>query len=133
MKLSRRALVISAISLLITLALLFDVTPYLRGGFGWRWPYALMSLSAVLPLCVGVALYLVLAWWLIRRSQRAFPVLMLSFLGAIFIPILAVAARDGDPFYALFTRTTALLGTGQHWASTHVDWAGGEWRSWTEV
>ena len=133
MKLSRRALIISAVSLLITLALLFDVSPYLRGGYGWRWPYGLIALSGAIPLCIGVALYFGLAWWLIRRTQRVFPVLLLGFLGAIFIPVLAIAAREGDPFYALFTRTTALLGTGQHWASTHTDWAAGEWRSWTEV
>jgi hypothetical protein len=133
MKLSKRAVVIFGVSVLIALAILFDVTPYIRGGYGWRWPYDLLSASALLPLCIAVVLYLVVAWWLLRRTQRAVPLLIWGFLGAVTIPVLALAARDGDSIYALFTRTAALLGTGQHWAATHVDWAGGEWRSWTEV
>jgi hypothetical protein len=133
MKSSKLPVVISFISLLITLAILMDLTPYLRGGYGWRWPYALLPILPLLPLCLGIIVYLAGAWWLIRRTQRAFPVLLWALLGAVLIPVLALNAREGDAIAALFTRTTSLLGTGQHWAATHVDWTGGEWRSWTEV
>jgi hypothetical protein len=133
MKQYKSIAIITAISLLITLAILLDVTPYLRGGFGWRWPYSLLPISQLFPLCLGVTIYLLGAWWLIRHTQRSLPLLIWSALGAAIIPILALAAREGDPTYALFARTTALLGTGQHWMATHVDWSGGEWRQWTAV
>ncbi len=129
----RWPLAAALVTVLVAAALLADVTPYLRGGYGWRWPYHLLPAGWLLALAAAAAVYVAGAAWLLRRTPRAAPLLVWSAAGAVVFALLAAAAREGDALYALFTRTTALLGTGQHWASAHVDWAAGEWRDWPAV
>ena len=53
-RLTHWLLFLLALSLGIVIALLFDIVPFLRGGFGWRWPYTTPSRETVQRLMPGV-------------------------------------------------------------------------------
>ncbi|GAB4512651.1 MAG: hypothetical protein OHK0046_12520 [Anaerolineae bacterium] len=117
----------------VALIIALDVTPWVRGGYGWRWPYIPVAFVRVLPLLMITAVYLLGAFLLLQRTARTWPVVLWGVFGA-FVMALAVAhAREGDAFYALFTRTADGSVTGPHWAAAQIDWRGGEWRDWTAV
>lgn len=139
---------IALISLLVALAFAFDLSPWLRGGYGWRWQYLPASLIPALIFAAVVVLYLLGAALLARR-WRGFqadvrPIffirltLICAMIGSVIIALAAAALRDGDALYSdalymLFARTVSKVGTGQHWASAHVDWSGQDWHDWTTV
>lgn len=122
-------LIIGAV-LLVALLFLVDASEWLRGGYGWRWPYLLAPVARWLPLIAVAALYLAGAAWLQRRTR-----LLLAWvvLGSVALAAAGLYVRNDDLAYTLFTRTASLLTTGQHYAATHMDWAGGEWQHWTET
>lgn len=120
---------------MLALAIALDVTPWVRGGYGWRWPYAPVDFARVVPLIIVMVIYLAVSFALLRYTKRALPLLLWSVLGTVTLSFAVAHARDpqGDALYALFTRTASALTTGPHWAATQVDWQGGEWRNWTDV
>jgi hypothetical protein len=127
-----RSVWIAALLALVTaLAIASDLTPWLRGGFGWRWEYLPVKLSRILPLTAAAVVYLAVAWLLLRREARTVYMLLWSLLGAVIVALTAAYARDGDLLYALFTRTVSLVASGEHWGGATINWAGGEWRDWT--
>ncbi len=129
---TRRYFLAAAVAALLTaLAVRLDVSEWLRGGFGWRWPYVPLDVMRMLPLMLLAAGYVVGAWLLLRRAGRALPVIAWSVLGTLVLALGALAAREGDLVYALFARTASALGSGQHWAAGHLDWANGAWRNWS--
>lgn len=97
----------------IFLALLaLDVYPGLRGGSGWRWPYALPA--DWLPVAVLALLLLVyVAGTLALRRVRLPDAAALAWgvLGGVVIAIGVVGVR-GDPAFLLFTRTVSPVQTG---------------------
>lgn len=126
-----RILVLAGIAtLVVAFAIRIDLSEWLRGGFGWRWPYEPLDLVRILPLMVVVCIYLIGAWLLLRRSYPARYAVGWSVLGTLMIVIAAVAAREGNPLYALFARTASELGTGPHWVAAHIDWSSDAWREW---
>lgn len=56
-------------ALLLAVVLVVDAVPGLRGGFGWRWPYALPEdMLRALPLLLAVIVYLGGGFLLLRRG-----------------------------------------------------------------
>ncbi|MEO8395285.1 MAG: hypothetical protein ABI700_19985 [Chloroflexota bacterium] len=122
------------VTLLVALMMALNVSDWLRGGYGWRWLYDLVPLARLLPLILTTAVYLLGVWLLLRRTRRVSPLLMLwSIAGAVAIVLAGIGTRTDNVAYELFTRTASLLSSGQQYEAMHVDWAGGEWRQWTEV
>ena len=113
------ALVVLA-ALLITLALALDLTPLLRGGAGWRWPYEVPERPLnLLPGALALLLYLAGGEvWLARLYQTGEPrrrshILFLIFcLAGGLIVQMAFLAFYGNPFEQLFLRTVSSLSGG---------------------
>ncbi|KXK48264.1 MAG: hypothetical protein UZ13_03878 [Chloroflexi bacterium OLB13] len=110
----------------------FDLTPWVRGGFGWRWAYDPLPLTAwIVPAAVvtvyGIGVVILYG----RTDSRA--LIVWSAGGAVVLALAVTATREGDALYGLFARTISKVGTGPFWLSTHVDWTGGGWRDWTAV
>ncbi len=79
-------------TLLVTLAVRFDLTPFLRGPGEWppewRWPYKLSSFSALPSLLLLVVIVLIVLWWYRTRDLQTLKIshiLVLSLLSASFI------------------------------------------------
>ncbi len=103
---------IIGITLVTGVAFLFDWLPFLRGGFGWRWPYEPPTSQTAIELAPGflaLAIYGFGVWGL--RRQPAWLFLGWTFLGSIVIPLALLSFLD-DPLYLLFTRTASYLTTG---------------------
>ena len=130
---SRLALIITAGALLLGLILALDLLPFLRGGYGWQWPYEPEDLAQVLPLIAGGVVYAVGAILLAGRSRRAGPVLAWAILGAAILPLLVIHVRHDDVLYELFARTAAPFTTGQHQAGAVVEWDADALRDWPDV
>lgn len=110
----------------------FDLTPWVRGGFGWRWEYDPVS-QPILGYALLVFLYIGLAWIILRRTSSKRAAVALAFVASAVLVFAAVWLRDGDAVYTLFARTFSQVATAHHWGSAQVDWSGGEWRDWTGV
>ncbi len=114
----RQRLLLTAYALL-ALVIFVDLVPFLRGGFGWRWPYLL----ADAPRAVGFALltvgYVLGAWFARRRAPFA---QAWAFIGGVVLGVGAVWLRNPDPLYELFARTASGLTTGPHMAAAQLDW-----------
>lgn len=129
----RLILLIAGWTALSALFIGIDLTPWLRGGYGWRWTYFPASGAGLVALLLGVAVYLTGALLLARRPRRAGLLLTWALCGSVGLAVLVMAMREGDALYGLFARTASLLGTGPHYTAARVDWAGGEWREWPGV
>lgn len=125
--------IIGGLTLALAVAYAADLSPWLRGGFGWRWEYLPVPLARAGVLALTLALYLAGAWGIATHTRRPAPALLWSWLGAIVIALAAGYARDGDALYALFVRVASEVASAEHWASARIDWAGGEWRDWVAV
>ena len=109
----------------------FDLTPWARGGFGWRWEYDPV-VRPILGYMLLVSLYITLAWSVLQHaSPRA--ALALALIASAVLVFAAVWLRDGDAVYTLFARTFSQVATAHHWGAAQIDWSGGEWRDWTSV
>src|SRR5690606_31739207 len=122
----------SAALLCIAAVFAFDMTPWVRGGFGWRWEYDPVS-QPILAYALLAFLYIALAWVVLRRASQPRYALGLAFIAAVVLTFAAVWLRDADAVYTLFARTFSQVATAHHWGSAQVDWSGGEWRAWTSV
>jgi hypothetical protein len=131
--LPRWTLVISGITLLIAVAYAVDLSPWLRGGYGWRWEYLAAPLGRVAIMAVVLAIYVIVGLWLLRRTSRVWPVLLWGFAGTVVLSLCAAYAREGDILYMLFSRTISLQASSEWWISANVDWNSGQWRDWLSV
>lgn len=132
-KLPRAIVLITAFVLLLAGIIALDLTPWVRGGYGWRWPYIPVAFMRVLPLLLTTAVYLAGVWLVLTRTRRVWPALAWGLLGTVALSLVVTYAREGQILYPLFTRTASAFTTGPHWAATQIDWQGGEWRDWTAV
>lgn len=123
-----RVWLITLVSLMLALVLGFDLVPFLRGGYGWQWPYAPESLTRVLPFVFAALVYLTGAWLLSGRSRG---VVVWSFVGAVALPLAALLVRSDDMLFALFARTVSGQTTGQHLAGATIDWS--NWLNWPQT
>ncbi|MCU0497833.1 MAG: hypothetical protein MUF87_10815 [Anaerolineae bacterium] len=123
----------TSVTLILTgiaaIAFLFDLTPWIRGGFGWRWQYEPVALGRLLPLIGLTVIYLAIA----SRLRRMGAVILWSMIGSIGLAIAAAYSRDGDALYTLFTRTASIVASGEWWMAASIDWPSGQWRAWTDL
>ncbi len=125
-RLPRAVLVASLLALLITLVLALDLSPVLRGGAGWRWPYEVPADPLRLaPGMAALVAYLGIGWWWVSRLDRAregggpptglcmSPAIFLAFcaLGGFTVQ-LAFLSFDGPPLPRLFERTVSSVAGG---------------------
>ena len=99
-------------TLIFLLLLAVDVYPGLRGGSGWRWPYAwpeggwpLVMLAAILII------YLAGVFILRHRESSTTMTLLWSLIAGVMIALGVVGVR-GDVGFLLFTRTVSPVQTG---------------------
>ena len=129
----RSPLTIAALSVVLAGVVGFDLTPWARGGFGWRWSYVPVELLRLLPLAVALVIYVVGAGVLLRGRQRTGLILLWSFVGALAIPLLVLGLRNDDVVFVLFSRTADPYVTGTHWAAARIDWASTYWYNWKQI
>ncbi len=130
----RRAVALGAAALALTLFLLTNAIPFLRGGYGWRWPYRpVHDVGRVAMMCAAVLFYSLGATWLHRRAARRGAVLLWSAVGAALLPLAVIALRHEDVLFTLFARTASPLTTGPHMAGAQVDWSDPAWLDWGAV
>jgi hypothetical protein len=102
--------IILAISVLLSLALALDVSPWLRGGFGWRWQYAVPSWGQAWPFLALTLIYAGAIVFLERRLTR--PTLLApTLLGFAVVTVLMQLAvlhlTNPNPLSELFRRTVS--------------------------
>lgn len=119
------------IILAVPLAFAVDLSPWLRGGYGWRWGYAPSSVIPAAGLALALAIYAVGAILIVRRAKRPRYALIWALFGTVSLSLVATSVQEGNALYAFLTRTVSITSSGEHWAGVSVDWAGGEWRDWT--
>ncbi len=129
----RSIIAISGGVLLIALAVALDLSPWIRGGFGWRWPHIPVDFARTVPLIITIVAYGIGAWVLLRHTRRAAWALTWAIVGSAVIAFALAYTRDGDAIFSLFVRTASGMTTGPHWAAARIDWAGGAWQDWTTV
>ncbi len=127
---SRRTwLIISAIVSAYVIALILDVSPYVRGPDEWRWSrWPVAQWDKVWPLVVVLTLIAALVGWLDRRAQRAahpprWIALGVAFLiiAAPVVQLLALHTDRADPFAALFERAVDRVANSYFTASLRFD------------
>lgn len=104
-------------TLIFCIALITNLIPALRGGFGWVWPYELPRALWIVPCVVGVGLYCVGTYALLKDGSRRLSLWV--FVWSALLPILLLTLQ-GSPLYLLFTRTASTLTGGYQYASTMV-------------
>jgi hypothetical protein len=120
---------IALFSLLLAAVLTLDVFPWLRGDYGWRWPYARAPWERIALLAAVTTAYVAGGLWLAgRRSARG--LLLWTMIGTVALTIAVILLRHDDPLFTLFARTASPLTTGTHYAAAGIDWNSGEWRDW---
>lgn len=124
---------IAGLAVVLALALAVDISPWLRGGFGWRWSYDPPTVARLLPFLLALVVYGGGALWLSWHGRRALPSLLWALLGTVVLSLTVAHARDGDALYALFTRTVSSVATGPHAAAAHIDWQNDDWLAWSQV
>lgn len=126
-------LVIIEVTALLLFFILTDISPYVRGGFGWRWPLAPVPARKALALLSVLAAYAGGAYILVHRVRRTAPALVWAFLGAVLIPCAVIALRHDNVVFELLSRTLSSLTTGPHHAAAELDWSTDPLRRWPAV
>jgi hypothetical protein len=129
MRYTRAMLVYAAIVIGLGLGIVLDLFPVLRGGFGWQWGYEIAPLAGVLLLLALVSLYGLGAWLLLRRTRRAWPVLLWAMLAFVVFSVAVVRLRYDDALATLVDRTTSVLATGFYFVGVDL---GPDSEAWTE-
>jgi|GEM_PF-1002645 len=115
------------ISLLLTIGLAIDFSPWLRGDLDWRWVYYPVFIPAgVVRVSLGLALYICLAislWaWLGRRpeSWRVWGIVGFAVLASLFIQVGVQTISSADPWSNLMLRSTVPGMSGYHTVAVTV-------------
>lgn len=127
----RIVIFICGIVLLWAAALWLDITPVLRGGFGWRWSHDQADPERWFVFCIGLMIYVGGALWMLRQKQHH---LLLWYAGGagIVLTLGAVYVREADIGYELYTRTLGGQATGWHYASTDIEDLDATLRNWPD-
>lgn len=116
--------------MILSVLIVLDILPSLRGDFGWRWPYALATIGRVLPLILGVMVYVGGAYALLRRTIRPIAILLWSMAGVAVLSLLVVNLRSENVLAEMFARTASTLTTGVHYAGTQIAPDSPAWGDW---
>ena len=139
-RLPRWLLGIWALALLLTVALAFDLSPWLRGDTDWRWSY-LPYLAPARVLAVGAALTLYIAtaaqlWrWALTGDvgRRARWGVGFAALAGLAIQIVVQFVSDADPWREVLLRTNSPFLAGFWNAATDVTNVGDFLRHFPEI
>lgn len=129
----RVSLAIIGISLAISLALTLDLVPFLRGGFGWRWPYVPLDKSSTTRMLPAVAFLFLYVWGLGKLRDRAAYIYLLWVFGWSILLSVALLYVQGNPFYLLYTRTVSNLTTGAYTVGARFDSGLELLRAWPDL
>jgi hypothetical protein len=127
-------------SLLLTVGLAFDISPWLRGDLDWRWAYAL----AVAPLRIGLvgaifAGYIGTSAWLwtraragddLRWTRRA---IIFAVVAGIVLQIAIQLIADANPLRELLWRTVSPEASGYYDAALYIQQPGDWLRHFPEL
>lgn len=128
----KRVIVVTLVLILVgALVFAIDAIPFLRGGYGWQWPYVPVALIRLLPLVIAVGVSLGVSALLLRARLRW--QMLWSLVSVPVLTIAALAARQDDPGQALILRTLSPLTTGVHAAAAAIDWDDPAWWEWSDV
>ncbi|MDW8326834.1 MAG: glycosyltransferase family 39 protein [Anaerolineales bacterium] len=132
LKPQRIAIGIAFISLAWLGALVFDLSPYLRGGEEYRWPYELPAQPLrLLPLLAGLAAYLLGAHQLSKRRRLgALPVWAMAGVVVLTPAGMYIA---GDPIFKILSATLSGIATGWHYQAVEITDLTVTLTRWTEV
>ncbi len=137
MKLPRWLIIISGLSGLLALLLALDVLPFLRGDFGWRWPFELVEFGRLIPLLMALVVYIAGAGWLLQlRSPSLLArggVILWAMTGVMVLTLVVVNLRSENVAAELFARTASTLTTGVHRAGASIPLDSPDWRDWPTV
>lgn len=127
----RSFLLMTLISAGVLLAIAFDLSEWLRGGFGWRWSYTRVPYARVIVLVFIMIAYLILIWQLQKR--RLWILFGGVMLGATVIALGTAYLRDGDALYTMLVRTLSAGATAPHPVGVWLNSAEAEslWRDWS--
>lgn len=120
-----------ALTAVLTLIIGLDLTPWLRGGYGWRWNYDPAALGRTVLLVAVTLIYVVGGWALIHRKSAAFT-LIWALIGTVALSLGTTYAHYGNPLPVLFARTLDVTTTGQHDSALQLDWENEQWRDWSD-
>lgn len=120
---ARYSIVIAVgLSALVTLALALNLTPWIRGGAGWRWPYEVPGQPLrLLPGALALVVYLVGAMVWLGRLERdgadssrrsVFLFGLFCALGGVALQVAFLAFHDTNPLRQLFMRTVSTSSGG---------------------
>ncbi len=126
----RFILVIVILTVILAVFIGADLFPYLRGGWGWRWPYVPASVLRTIPLVLATILYIAGSWLLLRNVRRPRLILAWAMLAAVILPLLVIVVRFDNPVYELFARTISRMTSGFQAAAATIGWDGPQWRDW---
>lgn len=146
MKFPRWLIIILGLSGLLALLLAFDVLPFLRGDFGWRWPFERVAIARLLPLIIALIIYITGAYFLLNspsawRSWRLCGAslrdggltVLWAMLGVVALTLAVINLRSADIGAELFARTASTLTTGVHRAGAVIPLDSPDWRDWPTV
>lgn len=103
---------ITAFTFIFLAVLALDLYPGLRGGAGWRWPYApSQHVAGVALLAALLAGYVAGVYRLRRNMARNRWTLVWALIGGFVLGVAASGVQGGAGFY-LFTRTVSPVQTG---------------------
>ena len=120
---------LATITLLLTVAILTDTLPWLRGpqpdSAVWHWPYLLRPFTRWWPAMLAGAIFLlILGWWLQREqsSEVETPLVLTILAVVIFVLQLGLIYASRPQIAAeLIDRTLAVQTNGYFWTAANVD------------
>lgn len=127
------SLAVFLLTALFSTLLFFDLWPFLRGDFGWRWPHEPATGQTLLILLSGAALlavYLAGVWFLRRRPTWLYLTWVVLGTAVIAVHFLWLY---GHPFDILYRRTVSTLVTGGYMTSAEQLDTLDDIRAWPEM
>ncbi len=122
---------IVALSLVWAYVFARNLVPVLRGTPDWRWLYRpVQSLNRILPLILGVCLYIPLGLWL-RGRRSVTGLLVWAALGSIALSLAATYVR-GDILFRLYSVTASGRAEGWQMAAARIQDLPATLRSWSQ-
>lgn len=124
-------LLMTLISVGLLLAITFDLSEWLRGGYGWRWGYISTPYPRMIVLGLVIVGYLIVIGQLQKR--RLWMLFLGVMLGATAIAWGVAYLRDGDALYTMLVRTLSSGATAPHPVGVKLDSIGTQWQDWSAL
>jgi hypothetical protein len=133
MRYNRLFTIMAGACVVYALALYFDLHPFLRGGFGWRWDHDPAPVYRTVLLATLLTGYIAGAYALLRWTERGLYAVLWAIAGSVTLALAVIYVKHGQIGYELFVRTVSMVSTGPHHAAAHLDLNADTLRNWTEL